>query len=59
MADEALLSTTELAQKLKRHPSTISRWARRGWIPSKRVNKRVIYFSLNAVTAAMDNHNLK
>ncbi len=52
-------SGVELAVILKRHPNTISIWARDGLIPCSRRNKRVMVFELAAVLEAMKRNNLK
>ncbi len=56
---EALISASELAKKLKRHPGTVSRWARLGLIPSMRANKRSVFFRFSDVVKAMEAQKLK
>ena len=52
MGDE-LLTTEELAGRLKVKPITVRDWARRGLIPRLRLSPKVIRFDLAAVLEAI------
>jgi excisionase family DNA binding protein len=53
--DEAteLLTTRELAKRLRVSPETIREWARRGCIPTLRLSPKVIRYNAEAVLAAL------
>jgi hypothetical protein len=54
-----LVSAKALARLLGRDRGTISAWFRRGWIPGRRIGKR-LYFSVPAVVQAVtDNPRLR
>jgi hypothetical protein len=38
-SDEQWLTKTEMAARLKKHPKTLDRWMRLGWIPFVKVGK--------------------
>jgi excisionase family DNA binding protein len=48
-----LLTTHELASRLKVSPDTIRAWARRKTIPAIRLSRKALRFHLNAVLAAL------
>jgi hypothetical protein len=50
---ENLVSSDEIASKIGVKPDTITMWARIGRVPSFRISKRVIRFSLPAVMSAL------
>jgi excisionase family DNA binding protein len=48
-----LLTTEELATRLRVSPETIRAWARRGCIPTLRLSPKVIRYNAEAVLAAL------
>ena len=48
-----LLTTQELATRLRVSPETVRGWARRGLIPTLRISPKVIRYDLAAVLAAL------
>lgn len=48
-----LLTTSEIAKRVKVSPTTIRSWTRRGLIPAVRLSRKVIRFNLDAVLAAV------
>ena len=48
-----LLTTRELAKRLRVSPETVRGWARRGAIPVLRLSPKVIRYELEAVLAAL------
>ena len=48
-----LLTSEELAVRLKVHPQTVRNWASRGTIPAVRITRRVRRFDLAAVMRAL------
>ena len=48
-----LLTTRELAKRLRVSPETVRPWARRGHIPTLRLSPKVIRYDPEAVLAAL------
>jgi excisionase family DNA binding protein len=48
-----LLTTRELAKRVRVSPDTIRAWARRGRIPTLRLSPKVIRYDAQAVLAAL------
>lgn len=48
-----LLTSRELAKRLRVSPETIRAWARRGHIPTLRLSRKAIRYNLEAVLAAL------
>jgi excisionase family DNA binding protein len=48
-----LLTTRELAKRLRVSPETVRDWARRGCIPTLRLSPKVIRFNAEAVLVAL------
>ena len=53
MQEKELLTTEELARRLRVAPATIRSWARRGCIPTLRLSPKVIRYDAEAVLAAL------
>jgi len=51
-----LLTTEEVAARLRVRPDTIRRWVRRGLIPVLRVSPKVMRFDLAEVVRAFQEH---
>ena len=54
-----LLTTRELAKRLRVSPETIREWARRGCIPTLRLSPKVIRYNAEAVLAALSTTRAK
>jgi excisionase family DNA binding protein len=52
-SDPRLLTAAEVADLLRLRESTIKRWSRLGCIPSVRITRKVVRFSLDAVIASL------
>jgi excisionase family DNA binding protein len=53
MPEDNLLTTAELAKRLKVTPDTVREWTRRGSIPGIRLSAKVIRYDLRQVLAAI------
>lgn len=54
-----LLTTQELAKRLRVSPETVRDWARRGRIPRLRLSPKAIRYSAEAVLAALSKTSAK
>lgn len=54
MSDEPLLSASQIAERIGRHPKTVLLWARNDIIPRKTLSGRWVRFHWSAVEKAMD-----
>ena len=59
MQDLKLLTTRELAKRLRVSPETIREWSKRGSIPSFRLSAKAIRYDLDAVLAALSANSVK
>lgn len=58
MKETGLMTADEVAGRLNVRPATVRQWARRGWIPTVRLSRKVLRYNLDAVVEAMTNRQL-